>query len=403
MVPVIRFPTIINLRNIGRHMPRDRYQHGWIEETGKKVKKWKGHYYVYVLTVDGKEKRRHCSAILGLKSEMRKWEAERELAKIIEKETDQNGPANPDDTVTFQWFWENRYLPLRESSWRRSTKEAVLCVLKTHVLPSFGERRLCDLSRFDLQTLINALAKKYSRSVVQKARTWIKACLEEAVEQDFLVKNPARKLEMPITRKTCRRYLTPDEIQTLLSILQGRDRIVVRLFLLCALRPGELFALRWRSIEPGRLRIEEAVYRGHIGSPKTEGSRAYVALPKSLEMELEFWRHQCGDPDEDEFVFRSRRRTPLNGHNYRRRFLAPLAKKNGIEGLTFQCLRRTFATQFQKQGTVRDAQTQLRHSDAGTTMNIYTQDIPSSVRAAVEALDQKLCGVLNTIEHGLKM
>ena len=37
-------------------MPRDRYQHGWIEETGKKVKKWKGHYYVYILTVDGKGK-----------------------------------------------------------------------------------------------------------------------------------------------------------------------------------------------------------------------------------------------------------------------------------------------------------------------------------------------------------
>ena len=112
---------------------------------------------------------------------------------------------------------------------------------------------------------------------------------------------------MPITRKSCRRYLTPDEVQTLLSVLQGRDRIVVRLFLLCALRPGELFARRWRSIEPGRLRID----RGHIDSPKTEGSRAYVALPKSLEMELEFWRQQCGDPDEDEFVLPSRKRTPL--------------------------------------------------------------------------------------------
>ena len=53
MVPVIKSPPSFNLKNIGRHMPRDRYQHGWIEETGKKVKKWKGHYYVYVLTLDG--------------------------------------------------------------------------------------------------------------------------------------------------------------------------------------------------------------------------------------------------------------------------------------------------------------------------------------------------------------
>ena len=307
MVPVIESLASFHLRNIGRHMPRDRHQHGWVEETGKKAKKWKGHYYVYVLTTEGKEKRKHCSAILGLKSEIKKWEAERELGKIIEKETGGNRPARPDGTVTFRWFWENRYFPLRESSWRRSTKEAISSVIKTHVLPQFGDKRLCDLTRFDLQTYINTLAKKYSRSVVQKARTWTKACLDEAVEQDFLPKNPARKLEMPITRKSCRRYLTPDEIQTLLLALQGRDRLIVRLFLLCALRPGELFALRWRSIEPKRIRIEEAVYRGHVGSPKTEGSRAYVALPKSLEMELEFWRHQCGDPDLDEFVFQSQK------------------------------------------------------------------------------------------------
>jgi len=79
-------------------MPRDRYQHGWIEETGKKVKKWKGHYYVYILTVDGKEKRRHCSAILGLKSEMRKWEAERELEKSLSERVEGTVKPSPIQT-----------------------------------------------------------------------------------------------------------------------------------------------------------------------------------------------------------------------------------------------------------------------------------------------------------------
>ncbi len=45
----------------------------------------------------------------------------------------------------------------------------------------------------------------------------------------------------------------------------------------------------------------------------------------------------------------------------------------------------------------------IRHSDAGTTMNIYTQEILSSVKAAVESLDQKRCGIFYPIEHGLKM
>jgi hypothetical protein len=37
MVPVIKSPPNFYFTNIGRHMPRDRYQHGWVEETGKKV------------------------------------------------------------------------------------------------------------------------------------------------------------------------------------------------------------------------------------------------------------------------------------------------------------------------------------------------------------------------------
>jgi len=33
----------------------------------------------------------------------------------------------------------------------------------------------------------------------------------------------------------------------------------------CVLRPGELFALRWRNVQEGRLQIEEAVYHGELG------------------------------------------------------------------------------------------------------------------------------------------
>ena len=48
--------------------------------------------------------------------------------------------------------------------------------------------------------------------------------IEEAIDQDFLVKNPARKLEMPVTRKTCKRYLSSEEVRKLLMALDGRDR-----------------------------------------------------------------------------------------------------------------------------------------------------------------------------------
>jgi len=242
-----------------------------------------------------------------------------------------------------------------------------------------------------------------TKSVVQRARTWLKAAIEEAIDQDFLVKNPARKLEMPVTRNTCKRYLSSEEVQKLLMSLEGRDRLIARMLNVCALRPGELFALRWRSVQQGRLKIEEAVYRGKVGPTKTEGSAAFVAIPGSLQKELEFWREKCRYPGDDQIVFPSRRGGPLESHNYLRRVLKSKGKEAGIEDITFQALRRTFATQVRGIGTVKDAQTQLRHSNATTTMNVYTQEIPASVKATVEALDQRLFGVLNTIEHEFKM
>jgi hypothetical protein len=90
---------------------------------------------------------------------------------------------------------------------------------------------------------------------------------------------------------------------------------------------------------------------------------------------------------------------PLDAHNYLHRNLDPAATQLGIAGITFQSLRRTFATQIQGLGTVKDAQAQLWHSHASTTMNIYAQAIPESVYQAVERLDGKLRGQLVTIGH----
>ena len=383
-------------------MARDRHQTGWVEETGKQVKRWKGHYYVYLKQPDGTERRRHRAVTLGPKAGLRKWQANRELLRIIERETRGNGPARPDGKATFGWFWEHRYLPLKAAKWRRSTRDAILYAMNAHVLPRIGERALCELMRFELQAMLNGLAGKYSRSVVEKVKVWVNAALEEAVEQEYLAKNPAARLEMPATRATSKRYLSQEEVGRLLGALRGRDRLIVQLLLLCALRPGELFALRRRCVEPGRLRIERAVYRGKVGETKTEGSNGYVMLPASLEAELSAWVRGAGI-DDDGYVFASRRGTPLDTHVYLQRVLQPAARRAGIDGLTFQALRRTFATHVQGLGTVKDAQAQLRHAKASTTLNVYAQSIPETVMATVEALDRKLCGVLNTTEHKYEM
>ena len=131
------------------HMSRERHQSGCVHETGKKFKKWKDHFYVYRTGADGTERHHHRAVILGLKAQMRKWEAEKRLQEIIYKE---NGPTAPkaDSDVTFGWFWQWRYLPMRSGSLRRSSK-AGLRQIGAHLLPEFGKVPLSKIDKLQCQ------------------------------------------------------------------------------------------------------------------------------------------------------------------------------------------------------------------------------------------------------------
>jgi len=281
---------------------------------------------------------------------------------------------------------------LHQKRWRPKTARELNYFFKGRLEPLIGATALGDITRFQLQQQLNRLAEEgASGSLVRKFRTWTKAVLDEAIEQRFLERNPARKLAIPNTRPSCKRFLTVEEVCKLLgSLVHQRDRLIVRLFVLCALRRGELFAFRWDDWQGALLRVDESIVEGELGPTKTQGSTAHVAVPKSLQLELECWRTACGDVTPRDFMFASSRGTPLDGHNYLQRFLQPVAEKIGVPGLTFQALRRTFATLVQGKGNVKDAQAQLRHAHAATTLGIYTQAIPDSVAAAVEALDEEL-------------
>ena len=179
----------------------------------------------------------------------------------------------------------------------------------------------------------------------------------EAVDQDYIAKNPAKKIKATSTKEVSKRSLSPDKIQKLLNGMEGRDRLILRIFLIYGLRPGELFALRWKDWTAGELMVDESVWKGEIGKTKTEGSMGYVTLSGSLESDLREWRYECGSPGPEDLIFRSKRGRPIDSWNWLRRTLKPAAGRAGIMGITLQALRRTFAKQMQKCGTVKDAQT----------------------------------------------
>jgi integrase len=304
---------------------------------------------------------------------------------------------------------------LKEPSWKPSSAPKMVWFIENYVVAPFKDVPLRDLTRFDIQKHLNTLAEKFSRSVVVNFRTYVKAILDEALEQDFLGKNPARKLEIPRTREVSKRALSVDEIAELLKHMDGRDRLIVRMFLVLGLRPGKLFALRREDrVARNSLRIDEAVspLSGMV-EPKTEASATCVWLPNTLVMELDFWMDAQRDQRPRAFIFPSRAGTPISANNWLKRTLKKAGEhtRNSLQNqgmeiddaflrnLTLQALRRTCATHMQHLGSVKDVQAHLRHARPNVTAEVYMQEIPASVRSAVELLDRKLSGQLNTNEH----
>jgi integrase len=370
-------------------MGRDRYQEGRVVLVGKHVKKWRGHFYVYQKQADGSEIRRHRNVFLGLKSETDRGQAKSKLRETIARETKNVSPAPT--AVSLRWFYENRFLPQKEEQWKITSRPKTKRFIENYVLQRLGQTLLPDLDKFTLQTYLNELAPKFSKSVLQKVRVYLNSILSEAVELEMLGKNPAAKLSVPHSgKRIVKQHLTPDQIPLILFHLSDRDRLIVRMFLVLGLRPGEMFALRWDDKDGNSLKIDSSISEGVEVETKTTGSNTAVWLTASIETELEWWRSSCPDASPETFIFPSSTGTAIGTNNFLNRVLKSAGRKAGVPAVNHQMLRRTCSTYMSKLTDVKDVQAHLRHTSAKTTLEHYIQSVPESVRVAVERLDQLL-------------
>ncbi|MFP5209185.1 MAG: tyrosine-type recombinase/integrase [Acidobacteriota bacterium] len=326
---------------------------------------------------------------------MTKSEARDALRMEVNKQTGQNLAGSrvlKDSSTTFGWFVRNRYFPLREGDWRPETAKVKKIQIEQDLLAKFEVYPLDSIDKFMLQTHLNNLAERMSQDRVKQARSYLKSIFGEIVDQDFLVKDPTRKLKTPRNlRPKDKRVLTWEQLWLALEQTNRRDRLLLMLDMTEALRPSELFALRWRSFDDvDTLSISETVYKGTIRPfGKTEGSLTDVHLPPGLAEELRLWKQETakappnGVVSLDAFIFPNSRGGFMDTGNYRNRVLNPLAEKLGLPKLNFQVMRRTMATQAQSMGSVKDIQAHLRHAKADTTANEYMQELPESVKKMV--------------------
>lgn len=383
------------------------HQKGWVRLRGKK---WYGYFRRTELDpANSQSKLNVAQVILGTKPEMSKYEAreklEREIVRLGGQSTGDQSVVN--GAVTFEWFVNNRYLPLKEMDWREETAKVKKYLIQADLIDTFGDARLENIDKFSLQTHLNRLAQTRSRDRVLQVRAYLQAIFAEAVDQDFIGKDPARTIKVPAhLKETDKTVLSWDQLRAVLSKLGRCDRIVLELEMTNALRPSELFGLKWKCFDPATssIKIEETTYKGKIRPwGKTKGSLATIPIASDLAEELQAWRIECREEqrqkkhwngpaadDPEGFIFPARDGGFIDTGNYRRRVLHKFAKELGLPKLTFQVIRRTVATLARKKGDIKDVQGVLRHSRTATTTDVYMQELPEGVRATVNSIHQEL-------------
>jgi integrase len=221
--------------------------------------------------------------------------------------------------------------------------------------------------------------------VVQKVWTLLRAIVEDAVDDDIVGKNPMRRVPMPKTKLPKRPILEPELVPKVLKAVEGnrRNSAILHIGIFCAMRPSEIFGLRWSSFLSDYFVIRDSAWKGRLLEDEAKAGERRVFIPPATRQAVLRWREVSKHTRPGDLMFASKKGTPLMADNFRKRVLLKLQEglKLGVP-LTFQVLRRSHATRNQK--TPKDAQAHLGHKTLAMTLGTYAQTIPDSVREMVE-------------------
>jgi integrase len=134
---------------------------------------------------------------------------------------------------------------MREGGWEEATKDVNIRDFEHYIKPKLGERTLAEFDKFVLQLHLNALAKAdYSKPVIQRVKTLLSSLFLEAVELEFLLKNPMsqKKVRMPKCKPQHKPVIDAADVRRLYSSLSSlRDRLIFRLGVFLGPRTSEVF------------------------------------------------------------------------------------------------------------------------------------------------------------------
>ncbi len=185
---------------------------------------------------------------------------------------------------TFSEFVHSEYLPYARQSKKsfRDDESKFRC----HLIPKFGDRRLCDIGVRDIQLHHAAVRTSHTGATANRHLALLKALFRKAVEWGKLDINPAANTKLFRENSQSQRFLSPTEIGRIYGAMQNEVNktavAALKLLLLTGTRRQEALKAKWCDVdlETGQWFLPETKSgRGRYVGLSADAKALLMALP----------------------------------------------------------------------------------------------------------------------------
>lgn len=302
--------------------------------------------------------------------------------------------------LTMEKFFEE-WIKAREGVVKGSTILLNKTLWNKHIKPAFGRKKIINIEKREIVAFQKKLVETLKPSTIQEVMIELKSILNEAVNNDIILKSPAAGVK-PLAgdgeraTETIHRALTVQEQKIFLQALKSEWQYEIIAFLLCSgVRTGEAGALLWSDIDYTNnvIHITKTVTRDEnskrvIGKPKTKSSVRDIPMndiiKEILKSQKEKQKMLHGNIiNLSQPVFETISGGLIYTGDINRtiqRVLGELEKLGKhIDYFSAHAMRDTFATRYiENGGTAQTLKTILGHSSLEMTMDLYSHVLPNT-------------------------
>ena len=269
-------------------------------------------------------------------------------------------------------------------------------ILSNHVYPRLGSRRISQVSREEIQSLVNGWTGEPSS--IARQYTCMSALFNFAELNEWIVRSPCRRIARPKVAKKERYSLTPEDLAKL-ALATGDDYgASVWIGAETGLRWNEIYGLQVGDLDllGRRLSVNRGLSRNSAGASVI----AHPGSAKSKHRDFSISSHLCAvlqqqvgrlaNQSEDAWLFPDSRGGLVRYSNWRKRHWNPAREAAGLKDLTpsigIHDLRRLSITRMYAEKVDSPVVLNRTGHTAESMSLAYAQADPESDRRASETL-----------------